>query len=157
MKTKDKYKAYLVYEDGKVQNKNTLRFLKPDVNRGYKRVTLCHDGITTRHLVHRLVAEAFVPNPEGKPHVNHLDGNPSNNNVDNLEWCTPSENEYHSYRALSKQVPKGINRWNSKFSDEDVNDIIAYAKQNGMRATGRAFSCSHTYVSELVRNNGRAK
>ena len=55
-------------------------------------VTLCKNGKTKRLSVHRLVAETFVPNPEGKPVVDHIDTNPKNNSVDNLRWVTTQEN-----------------------------------------------------------------
>lgn len=62
----------------------------------YARVTLSKDGKTKRVLVHRLVANAFIPNPLGKPLINHVDNNGLNNAVSNLEWCTQSENMKHS-------------------------------------------------------------
>lgn len=64
----------------------------------YKRVTLHLNGEPARFLVHRLVAKAFILNPENKPCVNHIDNNPSNNHVSNLEWCTYSENMQHSIK-----------------------------------------------------------
>lgn len=72
--------------------------LKPsDTRDGYKRVSLCKKGKQEYLRVHRLVASAFIPNPDNKPQVNHLDNNRSNNVVTNLEWCTAKENaEYAS-------------------------------------------------------------
>lgn len=63
---------------------------------GYKYVCLRKDGINHNLLIHRLVAEAFIPNPENKPVVNHKDGNKLNNTVQNLEWVTQGENLYHA-------------------------------------------------------------
>jgi len=61
------------------------------------RVTLWKDGKPKDFLVHRLVAEAFLPKVEGKTIINHIDGNPKNNNVDNLEWCDHYENNNHAF------------------------------------------------------------
>lgn len=86
------------------------RILKPDVNQHshtqYHRVTLCKNGKTRRFLVHRLVASIFIPNPDNKPDINHIDFNGGNNNVDNLEWVTKAENMQHSDIAGRQIKPK---------------------------------------------------
>ena len=79
-------------------------------NTVYKEVTLSDDGKVFDVEVHRLVATAFIPNPDGKRCVNHIDGNGSNNNVNNLEWCTHSDNMYHSVRVLGNNSRK----WSAK-------------------------------------------
>ena len=71
----------------------------------YRRVTLSKNGIVKRFQVHRLVAVMFIDNIENKPCVNHIDGDGLNNKVSNLEWCTYSENERHSYDVLNKINP----------------------------------------------------
>lgn len=71
--------------------------------RGYKSIAFREGGAGSRqkhYVVHRLVAMAFIPNPENKPFVNHKDGNRANNRVDNLEWCTRRENEAHKVYTL---------------------------------------------------------
>ncbi|WP_295902914.1 NUMOD4 domain-containing protein [uncultured Alistipes sp.] len=80
------------------------RILKPfPVQGGYLAVYLCRDGIKRSFKVHRLVAFAFCPNPQKE--VNHKDGNRQNNNVSNLEWCSRSENNRHSYAILGRKSP----------------------------------------------------
>lgn len=68
---------------------------------GYRQRAIYRDGKRRHFYIHRLVATAFAPNPENKPFVNHIDGNPNNNRSDNLEWVTSSENEYHKHKFLS--------------------------------------------------------
>ena len=74
-------------------------------NCGYSSVSVGH---LNPKLVHRLVAETFLDPPkDGQTQVNHLDGDKSNNNVENLEWCTPSENERHAFRTGLKKTSPG--------------------------------------------------
>lgn len=71
---------------------------------GYEYVCLRKDGKNQNRMIHRLVAEAFIPNPENLPCVNHIDGNKHNNDVSNLQWCTHSQNRKHAYDSgLSPQ------------------------------------------------------
>lgn len=81
------------------------RILTPGRSRGYLRVTLSKNNTQKRYLVHRLVALYFIPRVPGKRIINHIDGNPSNNNIENLEWCTFSENEKHAHAVLGKTPP----------------------------------------------------
>lgn len=80
----------------------------------YLWTTLWKDGKVKYCLVHRLVAETYISNPENKPCVNHLDWNTSNNNKKNLEWCTHKENEQYSYSNLWKVV---WNKWKKLTQD----------------------------------------
>ena len=95
---------YEVSDEGRVRNKNTGRILKPNkINKGYLQVILCKDGERKPALVHRLVAKAFISNPNHYPQVNHIDENKSNNHVENLEYCT---NQYNiRYSAYKKNKP----------------------------------------------------
>ena len=71
---------------------------------GYKKVELVKDGKRKSLKVHRLVAIAFIPNPMNKPYINHIDGNPINNCVENLEWCTQHENVVHAYKIGLRKI-----------------------------------------------------
>ncbi|WP_373742375.1 NUMOD4 motif-containing HNH endonuclease, partial [Jeotgalibaca porci] len=86
------------------------RILKPSCNKkGYLRVNLCKNGMVKSKRAHRLVAEAFIPNPKGFLEINHKDENKSNNRVENLEWCTREYNNTYGTRierTVQKQLKK---------------------------------------------------
>lgn len=94
------YPGYKVDEYGNVYGKHG-RVLKPSVNHnGYQIVNFMIDGKRIGISVHTLVASVFVPNPDDKIQVNHIDGNKTNNAFYNLEWVTPSENIQHAISIL---------------------------------------------------------
>lgn len=71
---------------------------------GYQRIVLMKGAIKKRYMCHRLVAQEFVPNPDNKPFVNHINGNKADNRAENLEWVTQSENELHSHSILGNTM-----------------------------------------------------
>lgn len=105
--------------EGRGNYKRKGRVLQPSTADRYAVVTLCRGGRSKYHLLHRLVAKAFIPNPDAKPYVNHIDGNVLNNKVDNLEWVTNAENQNHSIYTLKNGV---------------VTPVIAYDKVTGAEA-----------------------
>ncbi len=82
---------YVSYVNGQ-KHLHKGKVLSPGVSNGYLQVSLCKNGEIKHPLVHRLVADAFIPNPDNLPQVNHKDENPSNNMVVNLEWCSSEYN-----------------------------------------------------------------
>lgn len=108
------YPNYKVSNYGKVKNlKNKVLKLREDRN-GYLIAYLYNDGIMKCKKVHRLVAEAFIPNPKGKTQINHKDGNKKNNKVINLEWCTNKENIAHAWATGLKRKKYGRYHNNAK-------------------------------------------
>ena len=87
------YENYLIYEDGKVYSKHSKRYLKQNDNRnGYLYVNLYQDGKLKHHTIHRLVGVYYIPNPENKPFLDHINRNRKDNRIENLRWVTKSEN-----------------------------------------------------------------
>lgn len=94
---------YQVSNLGRVKSISKGVVMKPFIcGSGYQELILLN-GERKPKLLHRLVAEAFIPNAHGKKEVNHKDGDKFNNRADNLEWVTPSENQMHSHRVLGNK------------------------------------------------------
>lgn len=117
---------------------------------GYYRVNVQKENKTwSQQSVHRLVALAFIPNPENKPCVNHKDGNRINNNLDNLEWVTHKENVYHSYlygnRKVCKYVPK-----NSILTDYQISQIDNLRQYYSLKEISKLFNIEYQSIKNIV-------
>lgn len=98
---------YAVTSCGKVWSYRKKKFLSPGLRRGYKSVVLCNSEGKKNYVIHRLVAEAYLPNPDNLPQVNHKDENKLNNNINNLEWCSVKENINYGTRTQRMKKSQG--------------------------------------------------
>ena len=124
------YEDYFqVTKDGRIWSKRTNKFLKQTVSKtGYYTISTRiggRKGTCKCFKVHRLVAEAYIDNPENKPFVNHIDGNKLNNHVSNLEWCTNRENILHALELglITGDHCKGELNSSAKLTNNQVKQI----------------------------------
>ncbi len=129
---------YQVSNFGRVRtNWGKGKILKPQPrSTGYLSVALRNKKINyaIRMSIHRFVAMAFLPNPDNKPQVNHIDANKHNNHVDNLEWCTCSENIRHGYKMGLLKSPC---YWKNKTGDMHPNSISVLQFDKNMKMINR--------------------
>ena len=165
------YESYKVRSDGKVismyrrsgRDGKGIDYkeieLKPCYNKqGYNMVNLFKDGKQKTKLVHRLVAEAFIPNPDNLPQVNHIDGNKDNNNVSNLEWCSALQNNTHAIKnGLRDPHLIGEKNGMSKITEDQAKEIINMILNGYCNAEiAYKFNLHDRYVS-LIRGKKRWK
>lgn len=125
----ENYENYSVSTFGQVRNDTTGKILKGSINGGGRlHFGLCKNGITYKRNLHRLVAIAFIENPEGKPEVDHIDNNPLNNKIENLRWATSKENcRNRQNRIDNKSGIKGVSwdksrqKWCAFIQIDEIN------------------------------------
>jgi len=141
------FPTYKIDENGNIYSKYLKSFLQPKLgDNGYYEVTLFLDGKRHYKSVHRLVAETFIPNPENKLCVNHIDGNKLNNNVYNLEWVTHSENTKHAF-ANNLIKPRG-----QSISKELQDKIISYNGILSQRKIAQKLNTTYSIVNTCLKN-----
>ena len=145
------HNKYVVFKSGDVFNLHGVKMVGMIDRCGYRELIL--NG--KNHRVHRLVAEAFIPNPNNLPCVNHIDGNKQNNSVKNLEWCTHSENMIHAYQTGLEQPRCGEQHHAHKLTEDDVRYIRSvYNKRDkefGAVALAKKFNVDRTTIHDIVR------
>ena len=155
------FPEYYISNNGKVKSikksynkrKKTTITIEKELSifsiQGYASVNLVSKNKRKSARVHRLVAEHFIENKEEKPCVNHIDGNKMNANVLNLEWCTYSENELHSYHVLGKKS-NGSSR---RILTNEQKDKILIKIKNGIKniEIAREYNVNPSIISNIKR------
>ena len=139
------YPNYSVTDDGRVFSLNYCgsgekKELKPGLCHGYNRIWLCRGGEVKQFRVHRLVALAFIPNPDNLPEVNHKDENKTTNRLDNLEWCDSKYNNNYGTRN-ERCGEKHLNR-------KDLSKPVKQFKKDGV------FIKEYPSMKEVERQTG---
>ena len=152
------YNGYMISDTGLVTNRFSTELQKTKRHkRGYVLAHIVENGEKKWTLVHRLVAMLFVPNPDHKPQVNHIDGDKTNNNVNNLEWVTNVENRQH---AVEHNLIARGDILSKKLTHTDVknirNEYIPYSKEHNQYSLAKKYNVSQSLIMRIV-HNGRWK
>jgi hypothetical protein len=153
--------GFSVTEDGQVFS-NTRTFIKSDGRRmsvqgrlrkqsstqgGYKIVSARVGNKTPAIYVHRLVAEAYIPNPENKPEINHKDGDPSNNHFSNLEWVTHSENMRH---AVDTGALKPQYRFDEATRQQIIREYLDHTFTGVYQHLANKYDCDQKTITRML-------
>lgn len=137
---------YLINRKGDVFSIRSNRIISQRLDKyGYLRVNLYEGTKNHTVTVHRLVAKAFVPNPNNLPEVNHIDGDKTNNNADNLEWVSSSENQKHAFMIGLQKSHKGEDNPAARYTEKDarlVCELLTKGRRNAEIRDETGFSLS---------------
>lgn len=151
---------YLITDEGNVINKKTGAVRKHSLSHnGYRLFATKVGGRSGKYVtvrISRMVAMAFLKNPEDKPQVNHIDGNKLNDHVSNLEWVTQSENMKHAFDTGLASNAKGFESKHSGLTEEQAKYVesvyVPYHKEFGTRALGRKLGVAHSTVQKHIKH-----
>ena len=142
---------YFVDEEGCFYSCNKYKNITPLVGKvckktGYKTILFSFNGVRKYALAHRVVAEAFIPNPKNLKEVNHIDGNKTNNAVCNLEWVSTRENQLHCRDTLFNANHKITYEIAEKIREEKLNKKLTH------RELGDKYGLSKTHVGYILKH-----
>lgn len=142
---------YSINKKGDVYSYYTNKILEQRNNKkGYPTIYLTINGKGISKVVHRLVAQTFIPNPNNLPQVNHIDGNKENNSVENLEWCTNEYNMRHSWELGLRKPLKGNEIGTSKLLEHEVIGI--YESEDNSYKLSEKYNVSTSLIN-LIRSD----
>lgn len=145
---------YMITINGDVIHikKKSKKILKHHLDKdGYHHVNIYINGKGYYCSVHRLVATAFIPNPDNKEQVNHKDGDKDHNYVSNLEWASPQENIRHAFMTGLSTAKKGSSHPNSVYSEEQIRKVCEYLSENKkkMKEISKLTGVSYTVIKQI--------
>ena len=140
------------YRKGIYGNKKEIILKTFKDRKGYLKYKLCKNGKEKSVISHRLVALAFLHNLNQKPEVNHINGIKDDNRLENLEWCTSSENTIHALNEKLKIPQKGSEHGMSKLTEEKVLEIRLIGRTKTTKELGKMYNVDRTLISKVLLN-----
>jgi hypothetical protein len=143
------FEGYFVADNEVFSNKSgvLIKLKKTITNQGYLKVSLHKNKKKYFKLVHRLIAEAFIPNPDNKPQVNHINGKKADNRILNIEWATRSENQQHAFDTGLNVAAKGEDHARCKLTEKIV--LLIRQDNRSSRKIAKDYGITQTTILHI--------